>query len=553
MLMRAEVIKFVLAQCSTVPPMWNVEQAVQLLQYCDSCWFLPDNIRQSWIDERRLRVMGLGGTQAAITSTSGVLARHLNISTGPPENSHKLLDDLFMRLQLNRDVMTVAVRVSGKDAHGRDGVGVFDYEMKRLADSRGTVPKESVDLRLSTARAALQLLRLLAAGNLDEKVELHDAATAFVHKFGDERLLRHAEPGDSGVRCFPWALKAMKSVLKHAGPLSFSRADDGFYTVDRYTGRCDCDASHYHGVTSAVGTCKHARLASWVAEYKSGPSGAEAVVKAAQRALYTLVHERERSKPASMRCGPLYSAANAGAVVELLDEHVSVPPTGKSTGLDDALRSVAPPIREEMQFSVAAQPDASFPHHDLGLLFVPVEFEDEALEGGRSLLELRVASYSRRASGGVGPGDHTGDTIRPGDVVFAVNGDAELPLPKLQADQTLALPTYKPATLHFYRSTPTPGREEEGAGPSAGGRPAARQAKYPAAGGRQPSALGGAPARRGRKPQALPARLHSQVEVGVGGLRRQVSQVSDQLLGAGYMESEIARLSDLAATDTYVP
>jgi len=153
--MRAEVIKFILAQCSTVPPMWNMEQAVQLLQYCDSCWFLPDNIRQSWIDERRLRVMGLGGTHAAITSTSGVFARHLNISTGPPENSHKLLDDLFMRLQLNRDVMTVAVRVSGKDAHGRDGVGVFDYEMKRLADLRGTVPKESVDLRLSTARAAL--------------------------------------------------------------------------------------------------------------------------------------------------------------------------------------------------------------------------------------------------------------------------------------------------------------------------------------------------------------------------------------------------------------
>ena len=548
--MRAEVITFVLAQCRTVPPVWNIEQAVQLLQYCDSCWFLPDNIRQSWIDERRLSVMGLGGTHGPMTSTSGVLARHLNISTGPPENSHKVLDDLFMRAQLNRDVMTVAVRVSGKDAHGRDGVGVFDFEMKRLADQRGTNTKVSVDVRLSTARAALQLLRLLAAGNLDEKVVLHDDATAFVHKFGNERLLRHAEPGDSGVRRFPWALKAMKDVLKHAGPLSFSRVDDDFYTVDRYTGRCDCDASHYHGVTSAVGTCKHARLTAWVVEYKSGPSGAEAVVKAAQQALYTLVHERERSKPVSLRCGPLYTAADAEAIVELLDEHVSVPPTGKSTGLDDAVRAVAPPAHEELLFSVAAVRDASSPHHDLGLLFVPVEYEDEAPEGGRTLLELRVASYSRRASGGVGPGDHAGDTIRPGDIVFAVNGDAELPLLYSQADQTLALPTYKPATLHFYRPTATPGREEEGAGPSAGGRPAARQAKYPAAGGRQESALGGAPARRARKPQAVPARLHPQVEVGEGGLRRQVSRVSDHFLGEGYMEHEIARLAEL--DDTYV-
>jgi hypothetical protein len=65
-IMRAEFIAFVLGQCQTQPPLWSMEQAVDLLQYFDSCWHLPEHWRTSWIDELRLsllaqgRAMGLG-------------------------------------------------------------------------------------------------------------------------------------------------------------------------------------------------------------------------------------------------------------------------------------------------------------------------------------------------------------------------------------------------------------------------------------------------------------------------------------------------------------
>ena len=41
MLVRAELIRFTLAQCHTTPPLWSIEQAIDLLQYFDSCWALP--------------------------------------------------------------------------------------------------------------------------------------------------------------------------------------------------------------------------------------------------------------------------------------------------------------------------------------------------------------------------------------------------------------------------------------------------------------------------------------------------------------------------------
>ena len=88
-------------------------------------------------------------------------------------------------------------------------------------------------------------------------------------------------------------------------------------------------------------------------------------------------------------------------------------------------------------------------------------------------------------------------------------------------------------------------------GRSAGGRPAARQAKHTASGARQANARsGGAPARRGRKPQDVPSRLHRRLEVPPGSLRTQVEHASEQLLGEGYMDAEVSRLSAFTDTDT---
>eukprot|EP00964_Phaeocystis_antarctica_P069554 scaffold42284_cov40-Phaeocystis_antarctica.AAC.2 len=61
--------------------------------------------------------------------------------------------------------------------------------MKRLVDVRGTTPKLSVEVGLSTARAALRLLQLHAEGDLGEQVVLCDGSTAYVHRLGAERLL----------------------------------------------------------------------------------------------------------------------------------------------------------------------------------------------------------------------------------------------------------------------------------------------------------------------------------------------------------------------------
>ena len=87
MLVRAELIRFTLAQCHTTPPLWSIEQAIDLLQYFDSCWALPEGIRQSWIDEHRLKLL----------ADSGIV-----LTNGGIENSHRWLYDHFFRLQLNR-------------------------------------------------------------------------------------------------------------------------------------------------------------------------------------------------------------------------------------------------------------------------------------------------------------------------------------------------------------------------------------------------------------------------------------------------------------------
>ena len=426
--------------------------------------------------------------------------------------------------------------------------------------------------RLAMARAALRLLQLHVAGTLHEEVQLVDSTTAFVRSFGEERLVRHAEPSDARPRTFPATLKPMKLALAHAGARSFERAVDNFYTVDRHSGRCDCDASHYFGVVSAVGTCKHARLYRSVEALQASDEGEARVLEAARRVLYTLVHERERSKPEAARCVPLYAAKDADEIVALLGTHISVPGTGKSTGLDDtsgaprgsssgaAGSSNEPVPLAERRCPFAVAPAASAPYLDLGLVFTPCEpcdhelDSDELVEGG---LELLVAACSRLWSGGVGPAPHTGDSIRPGDVVFAMNGDSKLTLPYIQADQTLCWPASKPLTLHFCRPPPPsslPAEEPLTDGPSVGGRPAARQAKYPASGARQANARsGGVPARRGRKPHDVSARLQKQLKIPSGSLRTQVEQASEQLLGPGYMNAEVTRLSALADTDTYVP
>ena len=244
----------------------------------------------------------------------------------------------------------------------------------------------------------------------------------------------------------------------------------------------------------------------------------------------------------------------------------SVPPTGKSTGLDDltppAGCSTAPAQSTELSctFAAAAEAGSDTPFHDLGLILTVREFDDqdeEAVESGRGN-ELQVMAYGPLRSGGIGPATHSGDRIRPGDLVVSINGGAIDMLRALAPDQSLWLAASKPVTLRFIRPPPLAARmaAEGEAGPSSssgGGRPAERLSKNPTGGGHQPNARGGAPARRGKKPQRVQARLQRQVEVPEGSLSHQAARVSEQLLGAGYLEAELARLSALDSETTYVP
>ena len=96
-----------------------------------------------------------------------------------------------------------------------------------------------------------------------------------------------------------------------------------------------------------------------------------------------------------MRCKPLYDAPNAVEMVGLLFSggYKSVPPTGKSTGLDDLVpppgrRSAAPmqPVELSCTFAAAAEAGSDRPFHDLGLVFTLREFcdqDEEAVERPR--------------------------------------------------------------------------------------------------------------------------------------------------------------------------
>jgi hypothetical protein len=469
-----------------------------------------------------------------------------------------VLDELFFRLQLNRDVLTVLIKVAGVDAQGNEQSGVFDANLKRMMDLRGTTPKRTVDVRLKEARAAMTLLRLYEEDAIDEEVVLVDN-TAFVRKFGAERLRRHAEPGTAQPHHWPDSLRPMMRKLAHAGARSFEREAEGFYTLDLRTDRCDCPWSHYYGVASAHGKCKHAVLKDFVVELKRSRAGRLRVLEAARSALWHQVHERERSKPVSMRCTPLYEAKDASEVLTLLltQGYVSIPPTGKSTGLDDLASSgvelqCAGSVELQCTFEAAADA-ARVPFHDLGLKFTLLPQDEEDEVDGRSH-KLQVMSFAQRPCGAVGPPLHWGDQIRPGDVIHAINGDSSGVLHALTSEQTLWIAASKPVTLSFKRPQPLSVAQEQepGGGCVQGGRPAERQAKNPSAGGRHPNARGGQPARRGKKPQRTQARLLKSIEVPPGTLKRQAARVSEQLLGAGYLEAEVARLLALEE-ETYVP
>ena len=205
----------------------------------------------------------------------------------------------------------------------------------------------------------------------------------------------------------------MRRVLAHGGPLSFTR--EGWYAICRRTGRCQCLASTYHGVRSARGLCKHARLLHLELRAGEGDLERTCVRVEAFETLHRLVHAREARKPASIRCTALYDADTEVALLAALVLNKSVPPTGKSTGLDDVPPPV-PPTGDRDRTPAQDILHATFQMcTDLGVRFIQPEATEDTLDVFAG--ELLLHSFMQRQGGQPGPASHTGDQLRPGDVV----------------------------------------------------------------------------------------------------------------------------------------
>ena len=230
--------------------------------------------------------------------------------------------------------------------------------------------------------------------------------------------------------------------------------------MDCATGRCECFDSTWFGVLSAHlkggdaddwGACKHDQLRLLCQQAHASSEAAITVRGHCATFLCNYLYERERGKPSSQRCLPLYRAGEAGdidALLNALRTHPSIPSTGKgvastaAAALDsssdeggsdgDAVEAAAEAAAEALQTLALRQ--CSFAAEELakngfGLAFAA---NDEA-SGGMGLV---VAAYIPLRSGGSPPAAHSGERLQPGDVVLKV-GEEDGDLTKLLSEEGL--------------------------------------------------------------------------------------------------------------------
>lgn len=515
--------------------LWSIEQGYKLINYFDSCWHLPDMIRAAWLDARVL-----------------TLDADLVASTGPPESSHRWWDEHHMKLLHNRDVLTVAMKTVGVTMNGAAMFNFFGASQTRFRTAKETL--ESIDVRVAQSKADYAFLKH------SDSIILADAETAFVKKADDGCIRRHAEPGLHDYEPFPSALWPMRRKLAHAGPRSYEQQSSGYYTVDRVTGRCDCDASHRWGVRSSRGSCKHRRRELLETESSAGPEQRAAVRAVAFRRLLHHVHERERSRPPSSRCMALYEATTEVELLAALASHPSIPPTGKSTGIDDlpaeqAAEETIEADADDDGYEAATLSCTFQATADLGIVFAIAPERDEQVYD-----ELVVRAYCQLRNGEFGPAPHRGDQLRPGDVVTAIDGVSEL-VPLLSPTGVLELPpalAEAAITMAFRRGTcrapPCLECDEDEADTAGakGGRPAKRVAKFPA------QQTGGARPRKGRKPERGNPMRYETLELppARGSVAKRVEALREQLLGNGAAERlarHASRIEEENVEATYVP
>ena len=108
------------------------------------------------------------------------------------------------------------------------------------------------------AKMKSRIERILLGMGFSEGDFERDTGECYVRHFSDDSLKRHEDSKLYGFSPMPTSLDGVRRDLKHGGPHSFTK--EGYYALDPVTGRCECMASTYHGVRSALGMCKHERV-----------------------------------------------------------------------------------------------------------------------------------------------------------------------------------------------------------------------------------------------------------------------------------------------------
>lgn len=439
-----------------------------------------------------------------------------------------------MNAQQNKLISAVISKTVGLTVSGERTTGFFPSAEKRFHEA--TEPAQSPDSAIRMARA--ELCFLANGGSSMMQIE---GGCAIVPSFAgvDRCLRRHAEDAhltSSAQRGksppFDQRLRGMLEKLAHGGEQSYLWTDEQCVSVEISTGRCECLDSTWHGVRGALGRaggCKHARCMRLCLEARASPEAEAAVRVRAADHLRHFIHERERSKTAGeQRNAVLFVASKPGvAIVRLLralQTQTSLPPTGKGlAAVSDAL----PEPSEEQLLSELDQcadadgsdglpsssrpapgTDPTGPADAPRLLHCEFAKADDlgivtCINADRKVVVVRFAVL---ATGAFGPAAHTGEQLRPGDVLVHANGEAELT--RLAADGRLRVPTRAgtPLRLAFVRAV---GVRTDGH--DLGGRPSSKRAKYPArlaaerpsASAASPLLSGGSPANKGKKKQPV--------------------------------------------------
>ena len=535
--MRHAYVRFILNSTTRAEPLCSLDEAEELINYFDKRWHFPRRIREACIDEKFIFLKQIKGEPGIP-------------STGSCEGFHKRWDQFIMLGKMNHDITTVIQKVTGVCSSGASTTGLFAESEKRERDPSRL--QEDISSKVSQARASLVFL---IYKDSKQAVSLLSCSSATVRSFGQEDrcITRHAQPSSS-IFASPFLphLQLMADELQHGGGMKVTD-DKGvvWYPLMRISGRCGCNSSLYHGVCSARGTCKHKRLEEYVSRYSSAvdEAGKKDVVDDATNFLVKFVNARERSKPKEIRVKALYECRTTVEVVEALKKNVSIPPTGKSTGLPDGFTSVTADdldAFDNLQQSSDHEEDARLRPHKFTCTFARQDDLGLKMCLNTNTEHITVCAYSKLADESFGPAAHTGDAIRPGDVIESCSCNL-LPLSKRVGEYGTWIceksSETSPVILTFVR----PSVHGQQSGTNEGGRPKKRTSKTDWSSTTAKAGRGGANRIKNTKSEKTRASMMKSNTVRSAGDR------ISELVAASYLVEATKEATEALDTMVYVP